>query len=125
MFLFNVLDIPSAQFHIFAGNKIDIPVAASEDELRHSLGLYTHMTSGHGEPMENPWKTHGKLENPWKTHGKPMENPWKIGKPMETHGKPVHWSTKWRVNSTSTNNRLQEGKNQTFDGGLVRDMVGI
>mmetsp|Transcript_39180 Transcript_39180/g.93662 ORF Transcript_39180/g.93662 Transcript_39180/m.93662 type:complete len:198 (+) Transcript_39180:58-651(+) len=28
------------------GNKIDIPVAASEDELRHSLGLYTHMTSG-------------------------------------------------------------------------------
>ena len=30
----------------FAGNKIDIPVAASEDELRHSLGLYTHMTSG-------------------------------------------------------------------------------
>jgi hypothetical protein len=35
-------------------------VAASEDELRHSLGLYTHMTSGHGKPMENPWKTHGK-----------------------------------------------------------------
>ena len=28
------------------GNKIDIPVAASEDELRHALGLYTHMTSG-------------------------------------------------------------------------------
>ena len=28
------------------GNKIDIPVAASEEELRHSLGLYTHMTSG-------------------------------------------------------------------------------
>ncbi|CAE7213737.1 SAR2, partial [Symbiodinium sp. CCMP2456] len=27
------------------GNKIDIPVAASEDELRHALGLYTHMTS--------------------------------------------------------------------------------
>jgi len=48
-------------------------VAASEDELRHSLGLYTHMTSGHGEPMENPWKTQGKpMENPWKTHGKPI-----------------------------------------------------
>eukprot|EP00440_Ansanella_granifera_P033222 gb/GFBE01036045.1/.p1 GENE.gb/GFBE01036045.1/~~gb/GFBE01036045.1/.p1 ORF type:complete len:197 (+),score=57.34 gb/GFBE01036045.1/:1-591(+) len=28
------------------GNKIDIPVAASEEELRHALGLYTHMTSG-------------------------------------------------------------------------------
>jgi len=28
------------------GNKIDIPVAASEDELRHSLELYNHMTCG-------------------------------------------------------------------------------
>merc|ERR1711879_460540 len=28
------------------GNKIDIPVAASEDELRAGLGLYRHMTSG-------------------------------------------------------------------------------
>jgi len=28
------------------GNKIDIPVAASEQELRESLGLYQHMTSG-------------------------------------------------------------------------------
>jgi len=28
------------------GNKIDIPVAASEDELRRSLRLYQHMTSG-------------------------------------------------------------------------------
>eukprot|EP00438_Fugacium_kawagutii_P002592 Skav214685 [mRNA] locus=scaffold444:388:1858:+ [translate_table: standard] len=42
-------------------NKIDIPVAASEDELRHSLGLYTHMTSGKfvdkafkGEPSVRP-----------------------------------------------------------------------
>jgi len=28
------------------GNKIDIPVAASEDELRMNLGLYPHMTCG-------------------------------------------------------------------------------
>merc|ERR1711879_620170 len=28
------------------GNKIDIPTAASEDELRHHLGLYAHMTLG-------------------------------------------------------------------------------
>jgi len=28
------------------GNKIDIPVAAGEDELRHSLGLHQHMTVG-------------------------------------------------------------------------------
>merc|ERR1712151_636132 len=28
------------------GNKIDIPTAASEDELRHNLGLYSHMTYG-------------------------------------------------------------------------------
>jgi len=42
------------------GNKIDIPTAASEEELRHSLGLYTHMTSGkdvkkgdmHSRPIE-------------------------------------------------------------------------
>merc|ERR1712024_176719 len=31
---------------VVLGNKIDIPVAASEDELRHSLQLYNHMTSG-------------------------------------------------------------------------------
>mmetsp|Transcript_1771 Transcript_1771/g.3201 ORF Transcript_1771/g.3201 Transcript_1771/m.3201 type:complete len:196 (+) Transcript_1771:100-687(+) len=30
------------------GNKIDIPVAASEDELRNALGLHAHMTSGRG-----------------------------------------------------------------------------
>merc|ERR1712167_503323 len=28
------------------GNKIDIPVAASEDELRQGLGLFQHMTVG-------------------------------------------------------------------------------
>jgi len=28
------------------GNKIDIPIAASEDELRASIGLHHHMTSG-------------------------------------------------------------------------------
>jgi len=32
------------------GNKIDIPVAASEDELRHGLGLYAHMLSGKDAP---------------------------------------------------------------------------
>merc|ERR1712190_191266 len=41
------------------GNKIDIPVAASEDELRYSLGLYSHVTCGkdvkkgeHARPLE-------------------------------------------------------------------------
>merc|ERR1712172_118166 len=31
---------------VVLGNKIDIPVAASEDELRNGLGLYAHMLSG-------------------------------------------------------------------------------
>jgi len=31
---------------VVLGNKIDIPVAASEDELRQSLQLYNHMTFG-------------------------------------------------------------------------------
>merc|ERR1712217_86122 len=31
---------------VVLGNKIDIPVAASEDELRHNLQLYQHMTTG-------------------------------------------------------------------------------
>jgi len=31
---------------VVLGNKIDIPVAASEDELRNALGLYSHMTAG-------------------------------------------------------------------------------
>merc|ERR1719343_462360 len=35
-------DVPIAVL----GNKIDIPVAASEDELRQSLGLPQHMTCG-------------------------------------------------------------------------------
>jgi len=37
-------DVPIAVL----GNKIDIPVAVSEDELRHSLGLPHHMTCGKG-----------------------------------------------------------------------------
>lgn len=31
---------------VVLGNKIDMPVAASEDELRHNLQLYQHMTTG-------------------------------------------------------------------------------
>merc|ERR1719401_1708818 len=31
---------------VVLGNKIDIPTAASEDELRNVLGLYSHMTFG-------------------------------------------------------------------------------
>jgi len=31
---------------VVLGNKIDIPVAASEDELRHALGLPSHAASG-------------------------------------------------------------------------------
>mmetsp|Transcript_13604 Transcript_13604/g.37124 ORF Transcript_13604/g.37124 Transcript_13604/m.37124 type:complete len:194 (+) Transcript_13604:58-639(+) len=31
---------------VVLGNKIDIPTAASEDELRNTLGLFSHMTYG-------------------------------------------------------------------------------
>merc|ERR1712242_335618 len=37
---------------VVLGNKIDIPTAASEDELRHTLGLYSHVTYGR-EPKKN------------------------------------------------------------------------
>jgi len=43
---------------VVLGNKIDIPVAASEEELRYSLGLMSHMTYGRdnkkGEPNVRP-----------------------------------------------------------------------
>jgi len=42
---------------VVLGNKIDIPVAASEDELRSGLGLHQHMTCGK-EPQEE--RTAGK-----------------------------------------------------------------
>jgi len=35
---------------IVLGNKIDIPTACSEDELRNSLGLYQQMTFGRDKP---------------------------------------------------------------------------
>merc|ERR1712060_873176 len=46
--LHRLLEEPSlAQVPIVVlGNKIDIPVAASEDELRQSLRLFNHMTHG-------------------------------------------------------------------------------
>jgi GTP-binding protein SAR1 len=37
---------------VVLGNKIDIPVAASEDELRRSLNLYNHMTFGKAATKE-------------------------------------------------------------------------
>jgi len=43
---------------VVLGNKIDIPVAASEDELRNALGLFSHMTYGRdakkGQPGVRP-----------------------------------------------------------------------
>jgi len=46
--LSGLLEEPSLQHVPFVvlGNKIDIPVAASEDELRNALGLFSHMTYG-------------------------------------------------------------------------------
>eukprot|EP00928_Gymnodinium_smaydae_P022697 TRINITY_DN1897_c0_g2_i2.p1 TRINITY_DN1897_c0_g2~~TRINITY_DN1897_c0_g2_i2.p1 ORF type:complete len:194 (-),score=44.39 TRINITY_DN1897_c0_g2_i2:255-836(-) len=38
---------------VVLGNKIDIPVAASEDELRNVLGLYSHMTYGKDAKKSN------------------------------------------------------------------------
>merc|ERR1719263_594086 len=43
--LLNEQSLSSVPF-VVLGNKIDIPVAASEDELRNVLGLYSHMTYG-------------------------------------------------------------------------------
>merc|ERR1712061_704756 len=58
--LHRLLEEPSLAQVPFAvlGNKIDIPVAASEDELRHHLGLYQHMTASKdakkGDPHVRP-----------------------------------------------------------------------
>merc|ERR1712045_874101 len=58
--LHRLLEEPSLVQVPFAilGNKIDIPVAASEEELRQSLGLYQHMTAGSelikGDPRMRP-----------------------------------------------------------------------
>merc|ERR1719264_133781 len=38
---------------VILGNKIDVPTAASEDELRHALGLPTHMTFGRDAKANN------------------------------------------------------------------------
>merc|ERR1712176_1054932 len=45
--LHRLLDEPTLADVSFVvlGNKIDIPVAASEDELRHNLQLHQHMTT--------------------------------------------------------------------------------
>eukprot|EP00439_Symbiodinium_sp_Y106_P055755 s876_g7.t1 len=43
--LLNEQALASVPF-VVLGNKIDIPTAASEDELRNSLGLFSHMTYG-------------------------------------------------------------------------------
>ena len=42
---------------VVLGNKIDIPTAASEDELRNALGLYSHMT--YGRTVASNTKTDG------------------------------------------------------------------
>lgn len=39
---------------VVLGNKIDIPVAASEDELRRGLGIFHHMTSGKEDLQRAP-----------------------------------------------------------------------
>merc|ERR1712141_812915 len=43
--LLNECSLSAVPF-VVLGNKIDIPSAASEDELRQQLSLYNHMTSG-------------------------------------------------------------------------------
>lgn len=37
------------------GNKIDIPTAASEEELRYALGLHAHVTCGKAVRKGDPW----------------------------------------------------------------------
>ncbi|KAL7069328.1 putative small GTP-binding protein sar1 [Cryptosporidium serpentis] len=53
--LSNLLETPELQNvpFVILGNKIDIPMAASEEELRQSLGLYEHLTYGREKRGDN------------------------------------------------------------------------
>mmetsp|Transcript_132047 Transcript_132047/g.422993 ORF Transcript_132047/g.422993 Transcript_132047/m.422993 type:complete len:100 (+) Transcript_132047:26-325(+) len=53
-------DVPLA----ILGNKIDIPVAASEEEFRRALGLFQHMTcGGAAKGAARPVEVHAPVVN--------------------------------------------------------------